>query len=109
VRRGYVDHTRYALPSILRTVELAFGLEPLNIYDAAAAPIVDAYGLQPDDDAYTALASNVPIVSNPGMPPPGSMSFDVDGPGSEAIPDQEWMSIKGATSLARHEAYRSAP
>lgn len=104
VRRGFVDHTRYALPSILRTVEVAFGLSPLNTYDAAATPIADAFALQPEVDAYAALPETIPIVLNPG-PPAAATSFDIDGPDSADIPDQEWASIKGARSLAQHEAY----
>jgi hypothetical protein len=81
-----------------------FGVSPLNTYDAAAQPIADAFALQPDVDAYAALPETVPIVLNPG-PPAAATSFDIDGPDSEAIPDQEWASIKGARSLAQHDAY----
>ena len=39
VKRGYVDHTPYDFGSILRTMELRFGLEPLNDADANAYPM----------------------------------------------------------------------
>ena len=39
VRRGFVDHTPYDFGSILRTVELSFGVEPLNDRDADAYPM----------------------------------------------------------------------
>ena len=39
VRRGVVDHTPYEFGSILRTLELRFGLEPLNQTDAIAYPL----------------------------------------------------------------------
>ncbi len=105
VRRGFVDHTRYALPSILRTVELLFGLGQLNIYDAAATPMLDAFAAQPDFTAYTPLPANIPIVYNPGTAAASGVSFDLDGPGSELIPAQEWASVRGPASLAAHEAY----
>jgi phospholipase C len=41
VKRGYVDHTPYDFGSILRTIELRFGLEPLNDADANAYPMRD--------------------------------------------------------------------
>jgi hypothetical protein len=105
VRRGYIDRTRYALPSVLRTVELLFGLSPLNIYDAAATPMFDAFAAQPDAMPYAPLSANIPIVANPGILDPRSVSFDLDGPASDLIPAQEWASLRGAASLASHEAY----
>jgi YVTN family beta-propeller protein len=105
VRRGYIDGTRYALPSILRTVEVLFGVNPLNIYDAAAPPMFDAFAAQPDVSPYAALPANIPIVANPGVLDPKSVSFDLDGPASALIPAQEWASVRGAASLASHEAY----
>jgi phospholipase C len=106
VRRSFVDHTRYSQTSILRTVELLFGVEPLNVYDAAATPIVDAFAHQPVVSAYAALASNVPLEKNPGKA--DSLSYFIDGPGSRDVPDQEWRSLRGALSLVRHHRYLAA-
>lgn len=41
-RRGYVDHTTYDTTSILRTIEVRFGLAPLTARDAAAADLRNA-------------------------------------------------------------------
>jgi acid phosphatase len=41
VKRGYIDHTPYDFGSILRTIELRFGLEPLNDADANAYQMRD--------------------------------------------------------------------
>lgn len=103
VRRGFVDHSAYSIPSFLRTVELIFGVEPLTIFDAAAPPMFDAFGTRPNVTRYTALPSNFPIEKNPGKPT--QTSFDLDGPNSREIPAQEWASIKGSRSLALHERY----
>ena len=105
VRHGYIDDTRYALPSVLRTVEVLYGLNPLTIYDAAATPMFAAFATQPDMTPYQALPANIPIVANPGTFDPKSVSFDLDGPASNLIPAQEWASIRGAASLRNHEAY----
>lgn len=103
VRRGFIDHTRYSLPSVLRTVEVLFGLNPLNIYDAMATPLLDAFGAQPATAAYAALPSAIPMTRNPGQAKSGA--FMLDGPATLRIPNEEWAAIKGQASLAAHLAY----
>ena len=103
IRRGFVDHTRYSQTSILRTVELLFGVEPLNVYDAAATPIVAAFARQPYALQYVALPSGIALEKNPGRAV--SLTFPLDGPDAAAIPDQEWRSLRGDVSLARHHRY----
>jgi len=39
VKHGYVDHTPYDFGSILRTIEVRFGVEPLNDADGTAYPM----------------------------------------------------------------------
>jgi DNA-binding beta-propeller fold protein YncE len=101
VRRGAVDHTRYDIPSILRTVEVLFGLSPLNMHDAQATPMTAAFAATPDVRPYTALPMNVPLEKNPGKAV--SLEMEIDGPDSVAIPAQEWRSIKGGRSLSLHQ------
>jgi DNA-binding beta-propeller fold protein YncE len=103
VRRGNVDHTHYSIPSILRTVEVLYGLSPLNMYDAEATPMFDAFSTQPDEAPYAALPSNILMAKNPGKAL--SMAFVLDGRDSAAIPEQEWRSIRGWTSLVAHREY----
>jgi len=103
VRRGYIGHTRYSLPSVLRTVEVLFGLSPLNIYDAMASPMLDALAAQPSVARYDAIPSNVAMTRNPGQRK--SAAIMLDGPLSARIPNQEWASINGSSSLAMHLAH----
>lgn len=103
VRRGYIDHARYSLPSVLRTVEVLFGLDPLNIYDAAATPLLDALAQQPTVSQYDAIPSNIPMKKNPGKAKTAWLMLD--GPDSVGIPNEEWASIKGYASLQEHLAY----
>ncbi|HET9342669.1 MAG TPA: alkaline phosphatase family protein [Candidatus Eremiobacteraceae bacterium] len=93
MRRSYVDDTRYDIPSILRTVELFYGLAPLNMYDAEATPITAAFAQAPDVSAYSAIPSNIPVTKNPGKA--ASLWMDLDGPDSAQIPAQEWASVRG--------------
>jgi DNA-binding beta-propeller fold protein YncE len=103
VRRGFVDHTRYSIPSILRTVEVFFGLPPLNIEDALSAPMLDSFSNEPVVESYAAIPSNISMEKNPGKPK--ATSFAVDGPDSLNVPTEEWVSIKGHSSLVAHQAY----
>ncbi len=51
-KRGYVDHTRYTTDSLLRTIEVILGIEPLGLNDANAAPMTDAFVPVPDVRPY---------------------------------------------------------
>ena len=42
-KRGFVDHTQYETVSILRLLELRFGLEPLSSRDATASPLTNVF------------------------------------------------------------------
>jgi YVTN family beta-propeller protein len=107
VRRGDIDHTHYSIPAVLRTVETIFGVTPLNIYDSAARPMLDAFATQPSVMTYRALPSNVPMTKNPGKTK--TAAFQLDGPDAFAIiPQQEWAAVKGSRSLADHLAYLRA-
>ena len=103
VRRGYVDHTLYSIPSVLRTVEVLFGLSPLNIEDAMSTPLLDALATQPSVSAYNVIPSNIPMTRNPGKPKTAFIMLD--GPDSVAFPNEEWAAIKGEASLEEHLAY----
>jgi YVTN family beta-propeller protein len=103
ISRGFIDHTRYSIPSILRTVEVLYGLDPLNMYDAEATPMVASFAAQPDTAPYTALPAPIPMTKNPGKPK--AVSLVLDGPDSAQIPMQEWASVKGPGSVVAHEQY----
>lgn len=103
VRRASVDDTLYSFPSILRTVEVLFGLQPLNIEDAASPPILDAFAAHADTTPYDALPETIGLTKNPGKA--GALWLDIDGPASAAIPDQEWVAVRGRKSLGAHHAY----
>ena len=102
VRHDYVDHTRYSLPSILRTTELLLGVRPLTIFDASATPIL-AFAAQPVVRPYTAIPSNVVLAKNPGKA--AKTWLPIDGPDSARIAREEWATMRGADSLAAHDLY----
>jgi len=60
-RRGAVIHTRYDQYSVMRTVELMLGLDPLSLNDRLATPMYDAFTTTPDDTPYTAVQPEQPL------------------------------------------------
>jgi DNA-binding beta-propeller fold protein YncE len=59
-REGAVIHTRYDFLSFIRTLEIAVGMEPLNLFDAVAVPMYDVFTPAPDnDDPYEAIVPDV--------------------------------------------------
>ncbi len=85
-RRG-VSHVHTSIESILKTIDLIFGMAPLNQYDAAATSLADSFTSHPDFSPYTALPSD-PRIFDPAKahdpdyyarhdrPLPASTEFD---------------------------------
>ncbi len=51
-KRQYVSKTHTSLASVFKTVDLIFGLPPLNQYDAAATDLRDMFTSEPDFTPY---------------------------------------------------------
>jgi YVTN family beta-propeller protein len=60
-RRQAVDSTLYSTSSMLRTIELILGLQPMSQFDAAAAPMFNSFQATPDLRPYQALPANVDL------------------------------------------------
>ncbi len=60
-RRRAVDSTLYSTTSMLRTIELILGLQPMSQYDAAALPMGAAFAAQPDLTPYTERPAQVDL------------------------------------------------
>ncbi len=52
IKRRTVDSTMYSTSSMLRTIELILGLEPMSQFDASARPMFNAFTSQPDLTPY---------------------------------------------------------
>ncbi len=63
-KRGAVVHTRYDFLSFIRTLELVIGMESLNLFDATAVPMYDAFDADPSDNSepYTAITPSVDLL-----------------------------------------------
>ena len=104
VRRGTVDSTMYSTSSMLRTMELILGVEPMTQFDAAARPMYNAFGATPDTRTFEALAPLVDINATNQALAWGSriseeMDFSIPDAADDLIlNDIVWRSVKGAES-----------
>ena len=59
-KRGAVVHTRYDFLSYIRTLEIVLGMRSLNLFDALAVPMYDAFSSQARNaEAYNAIKPDV--------------------------------------------------
>ncbi|MEW6161523.1 MAG: beta-propeller fold lactonase family protein, partial [Verrucomicrobiota bacterium] len=61
VKRGSVDSTMYSTASMLRTIELILGLNPMSQFDAAARPMYHSFQSTPDLRPYRSREANVDL------------------------------------------------
>jgi YVTN family beta-propeller protein len=102
---GAVIHTRYDLVSVVRSIELILGMDPLSLNDAAATPMYDAFASTPVNSApYTALVPKVDLMEmNTATSPDAewSVSLPLEAPDQVSQADLDiilWHSVYGADS-----------
>ncbi len=63
-KRGAVVSTRYDFPSLIRTLELPLGMDPLTLYDALATPLYDAFDSTPSNgEPYSAIPPSTSLTA----------------------------------------------
>ncbi len=101
---GGVVHEHYTTSSVLRTIEMLLGLEPLSPYDAGAAPLDAAFRLKPDLRPFDAVAASTnPDAKNTSAAYRANDSNRLDFAAADRVDDGTlndilWGSIKGADS-----------
>ncbi len=60
-KRGIVDSTFYTTSSMLRTIELLLGLQPMSQFDAAATPMYAAFSNVADSTPYEHIEPRIDI------------------------------------------------
>ena len=102
---GAVIHTRYDLPSVVRSMELIMGMQPLSLNDALATPMYDAFSSQPlNSDPYDAIPANVDLQSrNTTASPWAAQSSKLPLDQLDEVPQRTldgiiWRSVHGASS-----------
>jgi hypothetical protein len=108
-RKGAVIHTRYDQYSVLRTLELITGLDPLALNDALATPMYDAFisGTQkPDNTPYTVISPGYSITAtNSASAPAAKLSNELPWNRLDAVPQAIsdeilWASAHGSGAAA---------
>jgi YVTN family beta-propeller protein len=75
VKRHAVDSTMYSTSSMLRTIELILGLEPMSQFDAAARPMFAAFAAAADLSPYHHRPARVDVnAKNPPRAPLAELS-----------------------------------
>ena len=114
-KRGYIDHTLYDTASMLRTMELIMGLQPMSQYDAAAFPMIDCFNDNPNYNTYTKLIPSVPLdemntVASYGVEESIAMDFSQEDATPEILLNQIiWKSIRGHDSEMPAPVHRRSP
>lgn len=105
VKRHFVDHTMYTTSSMLHTMELILGMEPMTQYDAAAVPMFRSFTANANATPFTALPSNINLNDmNPSKSKLAGMAKGLDFSREDVVPDvlmnaMLWKSIKGENAL----------
>jgi len=103
-KRGYVDHIMYDTVSMLKTIELILGLQPMSQYDAAAIPMFTAFDDIADFAPYDALPNTYPLdemntADSYGAELSMQMNLEeLDAAPEELLNEIIWKSIRGADS-----------
>jgi hypothetical protein len=101
-RRGAVDSTLYSTASMLRTIELILGLQPMSQFDAAAQPMFGSFQTRPDLRPYQAETPRVSLNERNSRHAWGSklssqMNFAQEDAADDLLLNQVvWRSVKGA-------------
>jgi len=104
IRRGSVDSTMYSTSSMLRTIELILGLNPMSQFDAAAMPMHACFQPKADPTPYTARPTTADLEArNPKTAWGAEESLRMDFSKEDAADDillneVVWRSVRGADS-----------
>ena len=99
-RRGAVDSTLYSTTSMLRTIELILGLQPMTQFDAAATPMFNSFQPSADLLPYAAVPPKVDLKSTNTVAAWGAqIKFNFakeDAADDFQLNEVIWRSIRGA-------------
>jgi hypothetical protein len=108
-KRKYVDRTLYNTTSVLRTIELILGMEPMTVFDAGARTMANCFQQKADLAPYQSEPPRVSLTDkNPASSPKAEPSLKLDFSRSDLNDDAElneilWLAIKGLNLPHRYE------
>ncbi len=103
-RRRLVDSTLYSTASMLRTMELILGLEPMSQFDAAAQPMLACFQAEPNLRPYHAEPARVSLQERNGQSAwnaeqSGRLDFTREDAADDLLLNELiWRSVRGADS-----------
>ena len=106
VKHGAVDSTPYTTCSMLRTIELILGLDPMSQFDAAAAPMRASFQARADLSPFHAIKPRVDIEKrNRRKSLWAAISSGFDLSREDAVDEQTfnqviWAAVRGDEALA---------
>ena len=104
IRRGTVDSTLYSTSSMLRSMELILGIEPMTQFDAAANPMYACFGKSIDLSPYKHLPAQVDLNATNNALAWGAVESEQLDFGKEDAADDlllgeiVWRSVRGPDS-----------
>ena len=105
IKRHSVDSTLYSTSSMLRTMELVLGLEPMSQFDAAARPMFNSFSAQPDFAAYVHRPARVDLnARNTRRAPMADVSMrlnlEIEDRADDLLFNEIiWKAVKGADAV----------
>jgi YVTN family beta-propeller protein len=105
IKRHSVDSTLYSTSSMLRTIELILGLDPMSQFDAAARPMFSSFGVRPDFAPYVHRPARVDLnARNTRRAPMADVSMrlnlEVEDRADDLLFNEIiWKAVKGADAI----------
>lgn len=117
-KRHHLDSTQYTTVSMVRTMELILGLDPLSQFDAAANPMFASFTATCDPTPYNAVPAQIDVnAKNDALAYGAERSLKMDFTEYDKIDDFElneilWRAVKGKDAplppaVRRAIAYRT--
>lgn len=101
-KRKSVDSSMYSTSSMLRTIELILGLQPMSQFDAAARPMFHSFQRNPEVRPFEAVAANVELNEKNQRSAWGSdlkLNFAQEDAADDLVLNEAiWRSVRGADS-----------
>jgi DNA-binding beta-propeller fold protein YncE len=103
-KRKFVDSTLYSTTSMLRTMELILGLDPMSQFDSAARPMYNSFTAKPDLTGYAHEVPKVDLTEKNKRGGFGALWMEQQNLAKEDMLDDIlfneiiWKAVKGANS-----------
>jgi DNA-binding beta-propeller fold protein YncE len=104
IKRKSVDSTMYSTSSMLRTIELILGLDPMSQFDASARPMSNAFASTPDLTAYRVRPPGIDLhelnaPDAPGAAASAKLNLDKEDQADDLVFNEIiWHSVRGPSS-----------